>query len=243
MRFTSTALVSLLALTGCGGAYQPSRAAPFELEPAAEIDDDDVRKAFEARPQLPRTLHIAYYTFDPGKAVETEAMLGKLPDVASVYRIPPLVVNGQRRFQQPNAWDPPAEVSLKKLRLLAARARAEVLVVVDHGYRWDGVNGLVALNALIVPIFFSPFLDNQVESYVEAFVIDTRNGYLYGHLTAEEKSGPEFATLYAKSPESIADENWERLQGKLVDDLKRLLAEERTAAKTLVPAPPGRAAK
>jgi hypothetical protein len=106
----------------------------------------------------------------------------------------------------------------------------------DHGYKWSGVNGLVALAPLIVPIFAVPMLDNEVESYVDLFVIDTRNGYLYGHVTEDEKSGPRYATLYARSPETIADENWGRLRAKASTDLVKLLAEERAQAKRLPPA-------
>jgi len=230
--------IGVMALVGCGGAYQPSRAAPFDAQPEAEINDEDVRKAFEARPQLGETLHVAYYTFDPKKAGDTQAMLAALPGVASVYRIPPLLVTGQRRYQEDQSWAPPKEMSLKKLRLLAARARADVLVVVDHGYRWGGVNGLAALNILLVPVFFVPFLDNEVESYVEAFVIDTRNGYLYGHVTEDEKSGPKFATLYADGAETIADQHWEHLRAKIGADLTKLLADERAQASVAKPATP-----
>ena len=227
--FALFAAVCLLLCAACGGAYQPSRSAPFDLEPNAEINDEDVRKAFEARPQLPEPLHVAYYPFDPSKAEEVDAMLRKLPTVASVYRIPPLLVTGERRFQESSPWAPPRELSLKKLRLLAARARADVLIVLDRGYRSDGVNALAALDVLVLPVLFVPFLDNEVESYLEAYVIDTRNGYLYGHLTQDEKSGPSFATIYARSGETIAEEQWQRLRAAMGADLEKLLREERAA--------------
>jgi len=219
---------------GCGGVYQPSRAAGFETDPAAEITDDDVKKAFEARPQLGEELHVAYYTFDPERAKDVEELLSGLPSVASVYRIPPLIVTGQRRFDSSSPYyygQQPKEVSIKKLRLLAARARAEVLVIVDHGYKTGGANPLAALDALILPIFFVPFLDNRVEGYVEAFVIDTRNGYLYGHITEDDKRGDEYATIYAKTTGTVAAEQWETLRKKLRDDLGRLLEDERKRSK------------
>lgn len=234
----SSVLVGFLALltvlAGCGGTYAPSRAAPFDVAPEAEINDEDVRKAFEARPQVPDKLHVAYYAFDDGKAQQIGDMLRRLPRVESVYRIPALVVTGERRYDAHPAWQPAREVSLKKLRLLAARARADILVVADDGYRWGGVNGLVAFSPLLVPMLFTPFLDNEVESYFEAFVIDVRNGYLYGHVTEETKSGPRFATIYADTPSEIFDEQWKGLETGLEGRIKTLLAAER-ATQTATP--------
>src|SRR5262245_59052160 len=115
---------SVIGTVACGGAYEPSRASHFEAEPTADINDEDVRKAFDARPQLGEGVRVAYYTFDPERADDMDAMLQTLPGVSSVYRIPPLIVTGQRRFQQQDSWQPPREISVKKLRVLAAHAHA-----------------------------------------------------------------------------------------------------------------------
>ncbi len=225
LAFASLAL-TLAGLTGCGATYQPGRGAAFEMDASAQIDDEDIRKAYEARPQLPAEMHVAYYTFDPAAAKDLEASIRALPGVASVYGIPPLVITGQRRFEE-NAWGQEREVTVKKLRLFAARAHANVLVVADHGYKTGGVNGLAAFDALLLPILFLPFEDNTVEGYAEAFVIDVRNGYLYGHVTEDDKRGPSFATIYGKSAKEIADEQWQTLRDTLAKDLGRLLADER----------------
>jgi hypothetical protein len=142
-------------------------------------------------------------------------------------------VTGQRRFDSSSPYygQQPKEVSIKKLRLLAARARADVLVVIDHGYKAGGANPLSALDVLVLPIFFVPFLDNRVEGYVEAFVIDTRNGYLYGHITEDDKRGDEYATIYAKTTSTIAEEQWGTLRKKLRDDVGKLLLDERKRSK------------
>jgi hypothetical protein len=143
-----------------------------------------------------------------------------------VYRIPPLLLTGKRKFQETSRWEPPQEISVKKLRLLAARANADVLVVFDHGWRGGGANGLAALNILVVPVFFVPFMSNEVESYAQAYVIDVRNGYLYGEVSVEKKSGDGFVNIYASSPETVANEAWP----KLLDDVKAQMS------KTLKPA-------
>jgi hypothetical protein len=218
--------LGLAATTGCSTTYQPARAAGFEMDAPAQIDDEDIRKAFEARPQLPGQFRIAYYTFDPAIAKDLDASLAAVPGVTHVYRIPPLLASGQRRIEEGNAWAAPREVTVKKLRLLAARAHADALVVVDHGYRTGGVNVLSALNVLVIPMLFTPFLDNTVTGYAEAYLIDTRNGYLYGHVAEEDKRGEQYATIYAKSTRELADEQWATLRADMQKDLSRLVAGE-----------------
>lgn len=244
LAFHRLSFLAALALSfvtaGCSTAYVPSRAASFEIDSAKQIDDDDIRKAFEARPQLPAELRVAYYTFDPEIANDLDAALAKLPGVVSVYRIPPLMVTGQRRFESSNPWAQPKEVTVKKLRLFAARARADVLIVVDHGFKGGGANGLAAFNFLILPILFMPFLDNTTEGYAEAYLIDVRNGYLYGHITQEDKRGKDFVQIYDKSPATLGKEQWTTLREAMLKDLTRVVADERSkkvAAPHAAPAP------
>jgi hypothetical protein len=232
------AALSLAGLAGCGSAYLPAQGAGFDADSAAQIDDEDIRKALEARPQLPSTMRVAYYTFDPLIAADLDTTLAALPGVSSVYRIPALLVTGERRFQADRAWAAPREVTLKKLRLLAARAHADALVVVDHGYRTGGVNGLAALNFLILPMFFTPFLDNTVEGYAEAFLVDVRNGYLYGHVTEDDKRGERYATLYEQSAPKLAAEQWKTLGAALQKDLAHVIAAERDRAREPGPVTP-----
>ena len=200
-----------LGLAGCGGVYQASSGSRLELDAAREVNDEDVRKAFEAAPQLADRSRVAYYTFDDAKAADVEQMLATLPHVASTYRIPSLLVTGKHRFEQTNPWEQPKELSVKQLRLLAARAHADVLVVLDYGYRGGAPNALCALNALLLPALFVPFLSNETESYAQALVLDVRNGYLYGDVSVEDKSGQDYVTIYARSPEEIFAEVWPAL--------------------------------
>ncbi len=238
-RLASTRLalcaLALAVLSGCAGGNLPPRSANFQMDREAEIDDEDIRKAFDARPQMPASaMRVSYYTFDTEITGDLEKTFASLPGVASVYRIPPLLVTGQRRLSegQGYGYGPPPEVSVKKLRLLAARANSDVLVIVDHGYRNLGANGLVATIPLILPIFFVPFIDTQVKGYAEAFVVDVRNGYLYGHLVEEDQRGEAYATIYAKSAGDYAKEQWADLRKSLQKQLTRLVEDERAREPT-----------
>ena len=196
---------------GCGAAYQASEGTHFAADSAREINDDEVRAAFEASPQVKETSKVAYYTFDESRSADIEKMLATTHHVTSVYKIPRLLVTGQRTFQDGSLGAQSGEVSLKKLRLLAARAHADVLVVFDHGYRGGGANPLVALNVLLVPALFTPWLSNETESYAQALVFDVRNGYLYADFTTTDKGGQHYVTIYGKAPADVADDQWPKL--------------------------------
>jgi hypothetical protein len=247
-------LLLALSSVACGGATYVNRGALVSASgPAAEIDDADIEKAFAARPQLGATFRVAYFSVDPEKGPEVEAMLRTVPGVTDVYAIPQLLVTGAPRLAAPHGPRPePEVVSLKKLRLFAARAHADVLLVVDTGHRVQvEPNGWVATSPLLVPLFFVPFLETTTESYLDAYWIDVRNGYLYGQTVSARKDASEAHTLYSDpSGESLARQ-WTALAAETRARLAEVVAAGQTppvpvASASLPPAPaapPGAAAE
>ncbi len=209
----------------CGGSmYMPSRVANFDPDGTSQIDDEDVRKAFEARPQLAARFNVAYFSFDPSKDSDVEKTVRSVPGVSSVYAIPALEAIGKHRFDESQSTQP---LSMKKLRLLAARAHADVLVVVDYARKVDVTpNALAALDVLIVPAFFLPFRDIKVESAVDAFVIDVRNGYMYGHVALSNVANKPHQTIYSNEDEIVATE-WKALSNDLEGALLKLVEAQR----------------
>ncbi len=206
-------LVTLSAACGTSSVYRPGAMAGFDPLTPPVINDEAIEKAFQAKPQIGTGLKVAYYTFDPDRVEDVEAMLAEVPNVSGTYRIPSLMATGDRRFDGPRPyWQPAPTFSLEKLRLLAARAHCDVLLVFDYGYKVESTpNGLVALNALIVPVFFVPFLDEKVESYLDAYVIDVRNGYLYAHVASDESSQREYETIWSDKATRDVDQQWSTL--------------------------------
>jgi hypothetical protein len=239
-RVCALSLVAACCLLACGSTtFQPARNAGFELDSNAEINDDDVRKAFEARPQMRDKVQIAYYTFDATKGDEIEATLKALPGVSGTYRIPSLLATGQRRFDERRPWDPPVPFSIKKLRLLAARAHCDLLVVFDYANRVDSsANGLAAFNVLILPALFVPFLDVKATSYMDSFVVDTRNGYLYAHVDAQKEGSVDFQTIYSSAGERMVRQQWPELLKDTSLAVSQVLASERSKPVTAPPATP-----
>ncbi|MEZ4410119.1 MAG: hypothetical protein R3A52_27125 [Polyangiales bacterium] len=212
-----------LVTAGCSATvHRPGLATAFDAHPAREVTDDDIRAALAARPQLPERVRVAYFSNDEARDAEVESALTAIASVDGVYRIPPLLVTGRRRFDEPRPWDPPREVGVHALRLLAARARCDALVVFDYGHRVTrSANGYAALNALVVPLFFAPFLDARVESYLDAYVIDVRNGYLYRHVSASQRSEVSTLTVWSDADRRLVATQWT----SLLADARRDLAE------------------
>ncbi len=225
----------LWIVAGCGTAtYQPSRVASFELEPQQEIDDVDIEKAFAARPQLPSNPSVTYYVFDDEYADGVAKMLAAVRQVKTTYRVPALLVSGKRRFDAgtpaPYGYAPPSKpLSMKKLRLLAARAHTDLLVVVDYGYRVEvSPNAYALLSVAIFPIFFAPLRDIRVESYIDSYVIDTRNGYLYGQVQTAREQTEDDVDVWSSVQKRMIDDQFAELMGKTGRLLSKLLDEERS---------------
>ncbi|MBT3219930.1 MAG: hypothetical protein HN348_12645 [Proteobacteria bacterium] len=116
------------------------------------------------------------------------------------------------------------ELSIRKLRLLAAKARCDALVVIDYAYRRrTKANGLAALNILLVPALFTPFMDVEIASYLDAYVFDVRNDYFYGQVSATEEDIRSFSTIYATEQANLIDEQWTRMVAKVGEELSSLM--------------------
>jgi hypothetical protein len=230
------------SLSACGGnLYQPSRAAGFRFDDPREIDDDDIAKAFLASPQMPAEVRVAFYVFDESHAEEAEAMLRDVSGVASTYRIPSLLVNGKRKFDPaPSPYaPPPAEpIRLEQLRLLAARARADVLVVVDYGYEVRRQpNPWAATGIVLFPLLFTPWLDVEVESYLDSYVVDVRNGFLYGHISSDDAAEEGYVTIHSNAEKAMIEGQLSSLMEETKRLLTQLVADERTGQIAAGPVP------
>jgi hypothetical protein len=222
MKFAALCAVIAFA-AGCGTTvYQPSRAVRFD--PATQITDDDIRVAFGARPQLERPARMAYFAFDDERADELERALAAVPGVERLYRIPPLLATGKRRFDAGHRGES-EPLSVRHLRLHAARAGCDLLVVVDYGYRIErSPNALAALNVLVLPALFAPFVDAEVDSYMDVYLIDVRNGYLYGQIGSEETGRSRRMTIWSRSDRRRVEAQWTSLLSATRDTLAGLLA-------------------
>jgi len=224
----TTLALAAYALAGCGATVHHPGPAAFDPHPAREVTDADIRAALDARPQLAERSRVAYFSYDAARVGAIDAAFAAIPRVEGTYRIPSLMVTGQRRYDGQRPWDPPREVNVHQLRLLAARARCDVLVVFDYGNRIERTpNGYTALNVLLIPALFAPFMDAKLESYLDAFVIDVRNGYLYRHLSATQQGQVARLTVWSDADQQLVERQWTSLLADTRRDLQTVLTEGR----------------
>ena len=148
-----------------------------------EITDEEIRNAFEADPQIRLPLRIAWYNLG------TDTVLDEISvsqyEVESSYSIPKTIIEGfgvgtgYSRY----GYSEPTTVNLRALRLAAARAKCDVLVLVGSSFRGDTRPNLLAVfNILLLPMLFNPSVNISADYAVEMYVIDVRNEFLYGQI-------------------------------------------------------------
>ncbi len=123
------------------------------------------------------------------------------------------------------------------------------MIVFDYGNQIESsANGLVAFNILLVPALFVPFLDVKVQSYLDSFVVDTRNGYLYAHVAAQQEAQDDYLTIYSSAGKAHVEAQWPELLQETAAAVAKMLGVERVghravpAVTTPMPAVAARAA-
>jgi hypothetical protein len=181
-----SAFVLLCACGGSTGFYQPAPRDPATLA-APTINEDQVRAAFELRPQLPRPYRLGVFFRTPADdsidapwrwdAAHKRAVLGfskavhKSGEVSDVFAIDDAT----------SAAD-----DLRAIRIAAARHGADaVLVVSGKDEVRRSSNAWAASYVALLPMLFAPGSELDVTFFAHAEMWDVRNEYLYLSAEAE----------------------------------------------------------
>ena len=219
----------LLVLSGCGGVLSSSQPTLTVRDALATdaLGDAELGALIEARPRVHDDFRVAWLAVAPGHDAALEARLTGLPCQRDAHRLSPLVAAGRRRFDEGGQ----SEISIQMLRILAARAHADVLVVVDHGWRSTrNPNGWAALSVLLVPSLFTPHLDADVEAYVETTVLDVRTGAILGETTATDAFHVANMTVWSSDDHDRAEARIDALLASTRERLAAVLASANTDA-------------
>ncbi len=73
------------------------------------------------------------------------------------------------------------------------------------------VNPLAAFTPLILPVLFLPYMDVKVDSYLDAYLIDMRNGYVYAQIGSTRTSGEDYLTIYSDARDHLVAAPWDEL--------------------------------
>lgn len=213
-----------LALTGCGGVISstPPTLAVRDALPSDALGDEALAALIETRPGVRDGYRVAWLAVAPGHDDALAASVSGLPGEREAHRLSPLVAAGRRRFDDAGR----SEISLQMLRILAARAHADVLVIVDHGWRSTrSPNGWAALSVLLLPSLFTPHLDADVETYVETTVLDVRTGAILGETTATDAFHVTNMTVWSSDDHDRAETQIDALLDTTRERLSALLGD------------------
>ncbi len=228
------ATVGLLGAIGCGNTvYQPADVTRLELAPRGATTRQDIQQAFGARPQLPAQFRVAFFTFDGRRTAALDAMLRTVAGVIETFHIPARLVGGRRFFGESTTASGlnDAPVSMRQLRLVAARAHAELLVVFDYGYRIGySPNGLAAFGIAIAPLLFLPYRDVKTVSYLDCYIVGTRTGFLFGRLSVERRDTDDYLTLYSGRGHQLVTAQFGSLVAEIGQQLQQLMALQHVTA-------------
>ena len=220
-------------IIGCGAtltSYSPQ--SSFAPDDPRQITDDDIRKAFEARPQILPPVKLAQYSMSNDDYFSYFKKIQGTRLVDEVYRIPTELVDGVSNYSRDDyryydRFQERKPINLKYLRLLAARARSDILVIVANDVSiHTRTNEWGCLYPLIIPSFFTPHRDFYAEMTTRAFVLDVRNGYLYKDYTIKPTKIQK-NYVYSYQLEDLREEAEKALYNEssnfLANDLQNLL--------------------
>jgi hypothetical protein len=180
-------VVAALSLSGCATGFdRGTLAARLSGEPL-EVNDEDVRKALELKPQLNFPCRVAVY-FAPDSngmwhwTARDKQWLQRCAEtlraegiVSELFVLSDAVVQGTGH---------------KALRLAAAKHGADALLVVKGVVQVDSyLNPLAVANLTIVGGFLVPGSNRDALFLMQGYLLDVGNGYLYATVESEGQGG------------------------------------------------------
>jgi len=222
-------LIVPVILSGCSvQVFRPRVVVdPYD---AREITDQDIQKAFKARPQLRLPATVALYEMGP-RDKDLARHVKQLRGVRAVYEVPSLLVEGPRPDSSHRRSGAnhrrQVVVSLKKMRLLSARARSDVLVLSSTTVvRRARPNWLMCFVPLLVTSLVLPMNHVAVTMQREVLVLDVRNGYLYEHFKLKRTMRKRYVLSLAMAStfKRLANRLRHQLRGQTLKQLRAFLA-------------------
>lgn len=194
-------LITICILTNCSKYRYITPVSTVKPDSSFQITDDEIRKAFEKKPQLMKPLNVAIYfaSYDKNSYADS---LKRIPDLKNVFVIPPGLVEGdqyykRRQYGWYSYYNPPRNTNIKQLRLYAAEGKADLLIFcgITHFYK-ERPNFLAYSYALLLTAFFIPGMNAELTTEVDLFFVDVRNGLLYATYHDEISHKNNYVTVF-----------------------------------------------
>ncbi len=190
---TLIALAAVLAAVGCSPAYNRT-VMEQELQDTRQIlvDDIDVLRAGEVRPQLPlpfrlavvppSVMNVRHWGVPEELEGERREILAWGDKLRAAGVVSDLVIIPQMLIQT----SAPSADLYRQLRVAAARLGADALLILRSATDVDStVNPLCVLDLTIVGMFVVPGHHKDALTMLEGILVDNRNQFVYLALSAE----------------------------------------------------------
>ena len=185
-------LIISLVILSCSTSRYLTPLNTIATDSLRKITDEDIKKAFEAQPQLKAPLNIAVFNagFEYPAFVDS---LRKRTNVNDVYIVSPVLIEGDLYYQKKKSrwysyYRTPTPINIEQLRLFAAQAKADLLLFYGISMSEEIVLNSVAWTYfLVIPAFFAHGNTALVKAQVDLYYIDVRNGFLYKYVSLEDK--------------------------------------------------------
>lgn len=176
--------LSVFSFAGCGTSEYLSALSSVQVDSLKQINDEDIQKALEANPQITLPTTLAIYNASRDKYPFQDSLL-TLTQIERAIEISPSLLNPDSYYRsQYNSYrgyyQAPKPINLKQLRLYAAQAKTDLVLFISTSSNfYQDANILSPLYVGLVTIPFVPGQRVELTTYLEAYIIDVRNGLLY----------------------------------------------------------------
>lgn len=194
-----------------------------------QYSDSTISAAFEQNPQIKLPLKVAVY--DVGyESLSITDTLEELESIQSITHISPGLVEGSRYYERiANPWYhrriSPPKTRPMQLRTLAAQAHCDIILFVGtHHVVYGDTNGLAWFYLPLIPMFFVKGNQIEVNSFVDMYLIDVRNGFIYNSYRTQATSRDKFVKINnEKDVDRLKQKNIQSLTNELLQEINRVL--------------------
>jgi len=211
-------IIFALFFAGCSGmdVYTPARIDPDD---SRQINDEDIKKAYEAAPQLAKISNVSVFNAGNNSG-DLSDVISKLPVIGKLYKIPSLLATGEiseGRYHRYRETTKP--IDIKRLRLISARAHSDVLFITRMISEWEVTpNAWIISSILLITPLMVPMYDVEVKTSLSVWVFDVRNGFMYSSMEIKDKAQSSYHTIYGIT--SVRENLQKKLENRMKDKFK-----------------------
>lgn len=226
-------ILFLFMVSGCSSTqYMPPLSTYTPSDSVYQYSDKTIADAFRKRPQIDPPLTVALY--DVGyETLEIANHLEQIEEISSVTHISPALIEGSAYYERiSNPWysyyNNPPQTKPVEIRNLAAQSHADILLYIGtHHQVFTDTNALSVFYLPLVPMLFVKGNSINVSSYVDMYIIDVRNGFIYNSFRTQAKSKDKFVKInHDKDIKRLRQRNINSLKDELLKEVERVLQKE-----------------